>query len=68
MQILDLREKQNLLSHYWIEMAMKGSNSVGGARQTILRRIVKGIWLSAISSTKEDIGSECYTKKGSENQ
>ena len=38
-------------------MAMKGSTSAGGARETTLVRIVKGIWLSAISATKEDIRS-----------
>ena len=52
-----LREKLSLRSHYWIEMAMRGIISVGGARKTIREKIVTKIWLSVIFVTKEAIES-----------
>ena len=66
-QILGLGETRRLLSHYWTEMTMKGSISIGDAREISGKRLRLGIWLSVIFATKGDIGSMNATlRKGVE--
>ena len=62
-QILGLGETRSLLSHYRTEMAIKGSISVGDVGETILGRIVMGIWLNVIFATRRDIGSMNATSR-----
>ena len=67
-QILGLGETRSLLSHYWTEMAIKGNISIGDAGETILERIVMGIWLNVIFATRRDIGSGSQQSGGQHRQ